>query len=323
MGAGLMGYWHHYYTTRLGVPVVAVVDPILEKATALAARSPGSQAFQSLDDALDSVSPSSLHLCTSLEQRKRLMSGALDSRANLLIEKPVASSLAEWEGWLERSDALLMPCHQFVWQRGFQKALRGRSRLGRIVALKHCINTAGGEGLSKEETDGLCLAILPHSISLFQAWLGSRVLETTWSGLSQSPDYLEISGLSSQVRLKAEICLSSRPTRNELWVLGTAGSYRLDLFHGFAVFSEGTVSRWHKATLPVREAVSTGLVTLAELVRRGVRREPAYPGLSALLSRFYKPKAGDKERFAAETKEICAVMEHLEGISQGSQKGSL
>jgi hypothetical protein len=74
---------------------------------------------------------------------------------------------------------------------------------------------------------------------------------------------------------------------NVLRVIGDCGSATVDLFHGFAVFHGGRVSRGRKIAQPFASAAATLGAASANLAWRARRREPAYPGLRELVRAFY------------------------------------
>ena len=109
--------------------------------------------------------------------------------------------------------------------------------------------------------------------------------------------------------------MSGRPTTNQLEIIGERGTITVDLFHGFAVTFGGTVSRRTKVTRPFTVAASTAAAAAANLAGRAWRREPAYPGLRELLSRFYAAVRGQGPNpiSPAETIAIARACERLEG----------
>ena len=325
VGAGLMGGWHYYYARELGIRVLAIVDPIEEKAKNLSRKNPACKVYSSLEIALAELRPSSIHLCTGLADRRKIMPVALLAGADLLIEKPVAGSLKEfqeWRGEAQKAGIALIPCHQFVWQRGFCHALDERPRLGRVLRLEHRVHTAGGQQLARESRTRLPLDILPHSLSLFQRWIGPDISSVEWS-VCRLHDYLSISGQHEETQIKAEVCLSSRPTKNEIVIIGTEGTFCIDLFLGFAVYNAGTVSRWHKATLPLSHALKTGVEATKQLLTRALYREPAYPGLKALMKSFYNSSPQELQRAMTDARDICAAMDILEHKFWGADSNSV
>ena len=105
--------------------------------------------------------------------------------------------------------------------------------------------------------------------------------------LASGDDELELLGSDGHRRLRIDIGLRARPTRNELILAGTRAAARADLFHGYAVFEPGRTSRTAKATAPLRSGARLLWAAGTNLARRAVRREPAFPGLRELIRLFY------------------------------------
>ena len=80
---------------------------------------------------------------------------------------------------------------------------------------------------------------------------------------------------------------SARPTRATLDFYGTRGAFAADLFHDYVFFRDGTASRRSKLTRPLRDGAGHFGHACLNLAGRALRRETAYPGLSALCARVY------------------------------------
>ncbi len=291
VGAGLMGGWHARYAARAGARIAAVVDPRTEAAVALARRFAGATAFADLGECLRACPVDVVHVCASRESQAALAGAALAAGHHVLVEKPAATSAAEARRLAElaeRSGRVLCPVHQFPFQPGVVWLRQGLARLGGLVRVTHVIASAGGDGLSEAGRRTLLRDLLPHPLSLFRALLGAGLDGgADWSILSATHDDLEIAGMRNGTRLTAVLSLRARPPRNELIVLGTKATARADLFHGFATVEEGGVSRASKVLAPFRRGAGLLGAATANLLRRAARREPAYPGLLALIRGFY------------------------------------
>jgi hypothetical protein len=89
------------------------------------------------------------------------------------------------------------------------------------------------------------------------------------------------------------ISAHGRPTENVLRVIADEGSVVVDLFHGYAVRHASRVSRRVKITQPFVASARTVGAASINLARRVADREPAYPGLRALVRAFYDAVGGD------------------------------
>jgi len=290
VGAGLMGRWHARYAARGGAVITAIVDRRAAAAEELQRTFPRARTFAALEDCLAAGVADTVHVCTSAATHVELARAALLSGRHVLVEKPAAVSRAEAQALadLARPRALLLcPVHQFPFQRGVARTVAGLSRLGPLVRAEYVVRSAGGTGRTPAERRALVLEILPHPVSLFRAVLGRGEGAASWEVVAAGDDELELRGSRAGVRLRIDIALHARPTRNELVLTGAAGSARADLFHGYAVFETGGTSRAAKAAAPLRAGTRLLWAAGSNLARRAFEREPAFPGLRELIRRFY------------------------------------
>jgi hypothetical protein len=84
-------------------------------------------------------------------------------------------------------------------------------------------------------------------------------------------------------------------------LVGTHGTVLLDLYHGFAATEPGAVSRTRKVLHPFDESMRRIAAAGANLTRRAVRREPAYPGLRPLVAAFHAAVRGGPVPIESET----------------------
>jgi hypothetical protein len=99
---------------------------------------------------------------------------------------------------------------------------------------------------------------------------------------------------------------------------GTRASIHVDLFHGFSFLEPGAVSRGRKITRPFARAAREMRAATANLARRLVARESAYPGLARLVAEFYGAVAGGGPSpiSAAEVVEIARLRDALCGVAR-------
>ncbi len=81
--------------------------------------------------------------------------------------------------------------------------------------------------------------------------------------------------------------MNARPTRCEMELCCTGGRIVLNLFHGYARIERGRTGRLQKILQPLMSSGAELSVSIANLLRRAVDREPAYPGLRNLVGAFY------------------------------------
>jgi predicted dehydrogenase len=291
VGAGLMGGWHARYAARAGAEVAAIVDPQTAAAIALHKRIAGTRVFASLEACLAARAADVVHVCTASDTHVRLAETALAAGCHVLAEKPLATTRAEaarLAGLAREKGLRLCPVHQFPFQRGFARVVAERERLGELLRADYVVRSAGGEGLAPDARRALVLEILPHPVSLFRKVVGHGVGPDAWTVLASSDDELELAGRDGTTALRVDIGLRARPTRNELVLTGSRATARVDLFHGYAVVEAGGTSRTAKALAPLRAGTRLLWTAGTNLARRGVGREPAFPGLRELIRLFYR-----------------------------------
>ena len=153
VGAGLMGRRHADAVARAGGRVIAVVDVRIEQARRLAGVGEG---FRSLDDLGSRMSLDVVHICTPLATHVELAEQALMLGANVVVEKPLAADAESTAALLavaiERR-LLVVPVHQFVFQRGVRRLLSGRDRFGTLVRCVFEAATAGAGRMGLDPDD--------------------------------------------------------------------------------------------------------------------------------------------------------------------------
>jgi predicted dehydrogenase len=311
-----MGRWHAAYAARAGVEVAAIVDPGAEAAASLQRRFPRARAFPTLEECLAASSVDVVHVCTASDSHVRLAEAALVAGRHVLVEKPAAASRVEAArlvGLAREKGLRLCPVHQFPFQRGFARVAARLDRMGELLRAEYVARSAGGEGLAPDARRSLVAFILPHPLSLFRRVLGHAVPAERWDVVASGDDELELVGSDGHRRLRIDIGLRARPTRNELILAGTRSAARADLFHGYAVFEPGRTSRTAKATAPLRAGSRLLWAAGTNLVRRAWDREPAFPGLRELIRRFYASIAqgGPPPIHPDEVVEAAALIERV------------
>jgi predicted dehydrogenase len=274
VGAGLMGRWHARYAKAAGGRVVAIVDPDHARAQDLARDFRGALVFRDFDDCLMVTTASVIHICTDVDHGV-LADRVLGAGRHVVVEKPVATSTEEARRLVDMAGKLrlvLCPVHQFGFQQGFGRMLAHRDQLGEIVRIEGAACTTEGEGLAAPVRRDRLVGIVPHFVSLFRALVGS-VSPVSWHVLASTSDDLSLVTRAGTTQLSLFASFRGRPPRYELLVVGTARSARLDLLHGHL--------RWETGGLGLSMAA-------LNLAGRALRREPAFPGLRALIGAAYR-----------------------------------
>ena len=148
--------------------------------------------------------------------------------------------------------------------------------------------------------------------------LNANVAALPWSLAAPLAGEWRVSTVCGQSTVSVFVSTSARPTFAELRVLGEHGSARLDLFHGFAVFEPGKVSRASKVLRPFAVAARTLVTATANLARRSLSGEPAYPGLNELVSRAYAAIRGGGEMPVSpdETRDVALARDRIIALTR-------
>jgi predicted dehydrogenase len=226
----------------------------------------------------------------------------------VLVEKPLARDSAECRELIRIADQaglLLVPVHQFIFQRGFRRATAAISQLGRILHVDATICSAGGEH-APTQVDDIAGEILPHPLSLIERLVPGLLKSARWTMRRPAAGEWRVSTDSQGVSISILISLHARPTEASLRVAMEGGMVEVDLFHGFATIDTAPASRAAKISRPFRTSARQFGTAAANLTRRIAAREGAYPGLRTLIFEFYEAVRGRREA-PIRADEILAV----------------
>ncbi|HLZ29820.1 MAG TPA: Gfo/Idh/MocA family oxidoreductase [Chloroflexota bacterium] len=306
VGAGLMGRWHADALTRVGGRLVAVVDPVEERAAALASNYSATTAA-TLDELLKHMAVDVVHVTAPLASHAALVLSALAAGCHVLVEKPLAESLATTCRLLDaaqRADRLLCPVHQFLFQDGFLQAVQAVQRIGPLL---HVDAVACSAGAVNHDPDALLPEILPHPLALVGRLCPGKLADAAWHIQHPRPGELRATTVLGQVSIGLLLSSAGRPTTNTLRLVAEHGTLHVDLFHGFCVVEPGEVSRARKIVHPFTLAGATLGAAGFNLLRRAARHEPAYPGLRTLIERFYAAVRGEADPPISPTESIAVA----------------
>lgn len=316
IGAGLMGRWHAAAVRHVGHPISAVydADPLRAKRLANAL---GVPAVNSLDEAIEAADV--VHVCSPLPTHAMIASRALAAGRSVVCEKPLAESPAEVRALHASAvggGVLLVPTHQFLFQRGVQEALRALPTLGGLRHIDLIACTAGASGRDAAGTEAIAMDVLPHPLSLVERLLPGTLDQIRWSVAITPLGELRIAGTCGESSVGILISCSGRPPVNQLRIICTGGTVVADLFHGFATIDRGGTSRVGKITRPLTSACRTFTAASVNLARRGWRQESAYPGLRELIAATYRAaETGAEPPISAQESvavaDACAIVGRL------------
>jgi predicted dehydrogenase len=316
VGAGLMGRWHARELARAGGALVAVADPDPAAARLLASSHPRARPFDRIDRLVEEVAPQVVHVCTPTGSHAEIVERALEGGAHVLVEKPLAPDAAHTERLIEAAQSrglLLCPVHQYIFQPGVRLAQRMLERVGPVLHLESTACSAGGVGRADSELDSIAGEILPHPLAVLQRLVAGDVDALEWGAMRTRPGELRAIGHGEGFTVALCVSMEGRPTRNELRVIGTTGTIRLDFFHGYGVLERGGVSRLRKVAQPFSHAGATAAAAGINLLHRAFRSEPGFPGLRELIRQLYAASlsGGSPPISARETLAVARARDRL------------
>ncbi len=323
-----MGRWHAHAIGRAGGVVAGVVDVDAGRAGVLAARCTGARAFSDLETAVADLRIDVVHVCTPSTSHGPLVRAALAARCHVLAEKPLAGTAEETADLLAVAASvgrLLVPVHQFGFQRGVLRLMASRPTLGSIIHLEAACASAGAVGGPEGAADAIAADILPHFLGLSRQLLGITLAEQCWTVIKPRPGEWRVMGQCRGLSIGFHVSMGARPTFAELRVFGERASGRADLFHGFAVIERGGVSRSSKAARPFRMATGSLAAASWNLARRTIQQERAYPGLTELVRQVHLAAMGRgiSPIAPADTLDIAATRDRLMALARSSPMESV
>ena len=290
VGAGLMGRWHAHACRRAGGQVVAVVDMDAAAAARLA-RTCGGAAHAASFGALPATTQIDIvHVCTPGETHVGAIGDALARGCPVIVEKPLAPDASATYAMIlaaQQAGLWIVPVHQAVYQDGARAALAwARQKRLRVFDYRAC--SAGADG-SPDRADLVAAEILPHPLALLQVLSPEAFDKLAWDVRRPAPGELMATTVAGDVLVRLLVSLHARPTRHDLTLLADEGSMVADLFHGYAWQEPGArPTRLTKVTRPFTAAAVSAGHAAVNLARRTMDREPAYPGLTALVAAAYR-----------------------------------
>lgn len=295
VGAGLMGRWHARAIERSGGIVAAVIDPSAAHSRELA-EAHGALQTSTLGEAVDRTSIDVVHICSPLETHVVIARETIALGKHALIEKPLVPTAGETEqilGDAAARNVLVCPVHQFLFQRGVRDVIAALPRIAPVLHVSVTSCSAGADLADAKACERVAFDILPHPLSLGVELMDAPLADIDWGVRRSAPGELLASGRAGSTTLTVLISMAGRPTANVLRVIGARGSAHADLFHGFAVIESGSVSRARKILHPFTSSGASLAHAFANLARRAMTRETAYPGLRELVARFHAAIRGD------------------------------
>lgn len=247
VGAGYVAFRHLKALADLPfVKVAAIADPDQEKANELASRFSIPQVFASSTEMIAAVKPDVVHILTPPATHARLAIEALDADCHVLVEKPMADTVADCERMIARAkekNLMLSVNHSARFEPPVLEALElvRKGVCGKVLSVHHVRGSdypayPGGK-LSAVYRQGSYpfrdLGV--HALYLMEAFAGPlEQLNVEQWGTGRDPllrfDEWRMSGRSATASATALLSWNMGPIENALWIHGEKATLHVDCF---------------------------------------------------------------------------------------------
>jgi predicted dehydrogenase len=329
IGLGAIAFEHlAKLRSQPGVQVAGVCDLSATLAGAVAERFGVGPAYVDHERMLASERPDVVHVLTPPQSHRMLVLAALEAGAHVLVEKPIAPTLAEYAEMRDaaaRRGLLLCENYNYRFSRGVLGALSAHSRgdLGRVVNVdvSFCGVMAGAGAYADRQVAHFAHALpggalqnfASHPISLALPFLGEceeavairRRLDADFPG----DDELRALLRGSRGGCAAlTVSRHARPARFTLSIQGTRASAEVDVYGGHMQLDAAQSA----IAASVRRGVGQLAVGAATTARAATGRRDAFEGLATLLDGFYDAvRGGPAPVTAAEMDAVNGVLHEL------------
>ncbi len=153
-----------------------------ERVAKFSARYPGVHTCASFDEVLADPSVDAVSIATPPATHYALAARALEAGKHVLVEKPLATTVADAEALVELAaerDLVLMPGHTFLYSPAVNKvrSLIDSGELGEVYFV-----TSSRMNLGIYQPDGVVNDLAPHDLSILLYWLDQPVSMVSASG---------------------------------------------------------------------------------------------------------------------------------------------
>ena len=305
-----------------GVTLVGACDRDAWRARDLAALADGATPYTDLAAMLAAEHPDTLHVLTPPGTHAALAIQAMEAGCHVLVEKPMALSVAEADRMIATSSAhevTLCPNHNYLFKPSIRRAmdLVAGGEIGDVVHV-HGYYGLADEGSAYEGRGGRShwayalpggpfTNFLPHVIYLLQAFLpGAERVE----GVALAPPGDAARATELAVTLSGGggtgvlvVSMRARPYAKYVDVYGTRGTVRADLVREVTtVHRARALPRMvSKVAYSLEEGTQVLAGTLGNAAGVALGRAKGYQDLHALVAAFYGAlRAGDEPPMRAE-----------------------
>jgi predicted dehydrogenase len=299
VGCGRMGENHCRIVREInGVSIVGVVDPNLDRARAIAAGYAIQQAASRLEELLERTQVDAVHILTPPTTHAPLACTALQAGCHVLVEKPMALTVAEAEQMLDAAaqhDRILTVGHNHLFEPVVREAHARvvEGRLGRLVGLDVFHGSLpGSPPWVADLPSGPWINDMSHPLYLSQLFLGEPLtIRAVGYPPASRQKVTEVRVVAQHAEGVSTLTLSTdtAPFRHRITLFGTERTLEVDLINEILVetrpFSGHRWLRKGRAVLDVSTQLLLGAGRNACQVLTGHAR--GWQGLRALIQAFY------------------------------------
>jgi predicted dehydrogenase len=184
-----LGYWGPNLLRNLvaliGPDSVVVVDHSLDRIAAVIPQYPGVTYYLSLEQALDDDEVVAVIVATPVSSHAGLVYQALEAGRHVLVEKPLAGSVADAVGlvaFAEEQRRVLMVGHTFLFSPRVERMMEYVQE-GRLGTLQYATSSRLNLGLHQRDV-GVIWDLAPHDFSILFHLLGEFPVSAQTSGRS-------------------------------------------------------------------------------------------------------------------------------------------
>lgn len=299
VGCGRMGENHCRIVREIdGVSIVGVVDPNLDRARALATGYAIQQAAAHLEELLECTRVDAVHILTPPTTHAALACTALQAGCHVLVEKPMALTVAEAEQMLDAATQhhrILTVGHNHLFEPVVREAQArvAAGRLGRLVGLDAFHGSLpGSPPWVADLPSGPWINDMSHPLYLSQLFLGEPItIRAVGYPPANCQKVTEVRVVAQHAEGVSTLTLSTdtAPFRHRLTLFGTQRTLEVDLIHEILVETRPfSGHRWLRKGCAVLD-VSTQLLLGAgrNVCQVLTGRGQGWRGLRALIHAFY------------------------------------
>lgn len=184
------GYWGPNYARLLaagfaGARLQAVADMSAARLAAAGSVQPGVKTYQDHREMLEHEALDAVIVTTPTTTHRDLAIDCLQAGAHVLVEKPIATSVADAEAMADaarRSQRQLMVGHTFLFNPAVRE-IKHHLDTGALGRIHYCYFHRTGLGPVREDVNALW-DLAPHDISMLMYWFGKEPVEVIARGQS-------------------------------------------------------------------------------------------------------------------------------------------